>query len=248
MRKASVSAQLTRTARRFSTVIAPQLTKLETTPVLQKFARLTIRISDIKQLQNALKEYVLHNAVRFDPIEFDIFDETSDQTVLKAQFYAEEVVLLDGAKRVLSIALTDPDSGVEHATTAKIRHPLSGIKVFEFVDTQKHGCWNVVGSMDESHKCTVNSHSNFWRHLLSTCGMTFAPEWWSFEREGVRIGQVTPQGSLCDENSIRVEWQDDADNEMRQLLLSFGLVQTVREAFPSLLHIVQESSKRRGHY
>lgn len=189
----------------------------------------------------------------------------------------KEVVLLDGAKRVLSISLTDPDSGVEHATTAKIRHPLSGnhssfsvskphllgIKVFEFMDTQKRGCWNVFGSMDESHKCTVNSHSNFWRHLLSTCGLTFVPEWWSFEREGVRIGQarmprrysvqqssvkITPQGSLCDENSIRVEWQDDADNEMRQLLLSFGLIQTVREAFPSLLHIVQESSKRRGHY
>lgn len=47
MRKPSVSAQLTRTARRFSTVIAPQLTKVEQINILQKYQKLTLRIADV---------------------------------------------------------------------------------------------------------------------------------------------------------------------------------------------------------
>lgn len=47
MRKASVSAQLSRTARRFSTVIAPQLTKIDMIPALQKHRKLIIKIADV---------------------------------------------------------------------------------------------------------------------------------------------------------------------------------------------------------
>jgi hypothetical protein len=36
-----------------------------------------------------------------------------------------------------------------------------------------------------------------------------------------------------------------ASNELRLLALCFGLVQTVREAFPSLLHIMKEARKRK---
>jgi hypothetical protein len=95
MRKHSVSAQLTRTARRFSTVIAPQLTKLDTIPCLQRHQRLRIRIADIQKLNEAIKQYVLHNGRLFDPVEFEIRTEeegADEQTILNAQFYAEEVI------------------------------------------------------------------------------------------------------------------------------------------------------------
>ena len=94
MRKHSVSAQLTRTARRFSTVIAPQLTKLDAIPCLQRHQRLRIRIADIQKLNEAIKQYVLHNGRLFDPVEFEIRTEeegADEQMILNAQFYAEEV-------------------------------------------------------------------------------------------------------------------------------------------------------------
>jgi len=93
MRKHSVSAQLTRTARRFSTVIAPQLTKLEPVPALQRHQRLRIRIGDIQKLNEAIKQYVLHNGRLFDPVEFEVrAEEDGEETLLlTAQFYAEEV-------------------------------------------------------------------------------------------------------------------------------------------------------------
>lgn len=98
MRKHSVSAQLTRTARRFSTVIAPQLTKLEPVPTLQRHQKVRICISNIQKLNEAIKQYVLHGGRLFDPVEFEIRAEDNDnngngrdQILLTAQFYTEEV-------------------------------------------------------------------------------------------------------------------------------------------------------------
>jgi hypothetical protein len=185
----------------------------------------------------------LHNAVCFDPVEFDIFEDATGHVILKAQFFAEEIILLDGARRLLSISLVDTNSGLEGSSVAKIRHPFSGIKVFE-VNSQRHDTWTIGGCMDDTNKCHISSHTSLWRQVLSGCGITFVPQWWSVEKDGYRIAQITPQGTLCEENSLRVEWQEDTENEMRLLVLCFALVQTVREAFPSLLHIVQESRRR----
>lgn len=57
--------------------------------------------------------------------------------------------------------------------------------------------------------------------------------------------QICPQKAVCEENSLRLEWADSATNELRLLTLCFGLVQTVREAFPSLMHIVKEYRQRK---
>lgn len=46
----SMSAQLQRTARRFSSVIAPQLTKFDFVPCLQASTEMLIRIVDIKKV------------------------------------------------------------------------------------------------------------------------------------------------------------------------------------------------------
>lgn len=47
MNKLLVSTQITRTARRFSTVIAPQLTKIDLIQLLQKHCKLFIQIADL---------------------------------------------------------------------------------------------------------------------------------------------------------------------------------------------------------
>ncbi|KAI3411962.1 hypothetical protein GPALN_002017 [Globodera pallida] len=211
MRKSSVSAQLTRTARRFSTVIAPQLTKLDSVPVLQKHQRLLIRIADISKLQEAIKQYVLHNGRLFDPVEFEIRaddDAGAGPPLLTAQFYAEEIVLFDGTKRLLSISLSDPSeqdllqrfnssasvmkSLDEGSVLAKVRHPISGIKMFELIQSSQRlpERWHITGAMDELNKCEIQANSNVWRQVLSACGFVFAAEWWTVQSEGIRIAQV----------------------------------------------------------
>ena len=55
-----MSAQISRTARRLSTVIAPQLTKLDPLPSLQKVARVSIKIADIKKVKFSLIINILY--------------------------------------------------------------------------------------------------------------------------------------------------------------------------------------------
>lgn len=105
MRKASISTHITRTARKFSTAFVPQLIKLDPINVLSKRKKLLIRIANIEQLQTALKQYVLHNAGHFDPVDFEVVDEQNDSVILRAQFQPEEFVVFEGAKQVLSICL-----------------------------------------------------------------------------------------------------------------------------------------------
>ncbi|KAK6058394.1 hypothetical protein COOONC_04036 [Cooperia oncophora] len=54
-RRQSVTAQISRQARRLSTVIAPQFTKIEPVNILQKVEGVEIRISDITQ-GNSIEE------------------------------------------------------------------------------------------------------------------------------------------------------------------------------------------------
>lgn len=161
MRKSSVSHQLTKTARRLSTALAPQLTKIDTVFVLQQYTRLYIRISCIEkvslslwwsqvwqsklyiQLQEAIKQYVFHSGKLFNPVEFEV--RTSDGTpILVAQFSAEDIDLFEGQKRLLSISINNPtetnlftrfaaenSSPTEAPVLAKVRHPYSGFKLFE---------------------------------------------------------------------------------------------------------------------
>jgi hypothetical protein len=106
-------------ARKFSTALVPQFIKLDPINVLSKRKQLLIRISDIEQvidlgiefhasifqLQTALKQYVLHNAGHFDPVEFEVVDEQNDTVILTAQFQPEEFIVFEGTKQVLSIFL-----------------------------------------------------------------------------------------------------------------------------------------------
>uniref|UniRef100_A0AC35FGY6 Uncharacterized protein n=1 Tax=Panagrolaimus sp. PS1159 TaxID=55785 RepID=A0AC35FGY6_9BILA len=241
----SMSAQLSRTARRFSSVIAPQLTKFDFVPSLQANHEMMSKLLDIKTVHNALENYIIHNATNFDPIDFEIVTPEAKNALLRAQLFADEFVLFENQKRLVSIIFGDPDSGVDGPVVAKIRHPVSGMKMYEIVDLQHNGNWQIISSMDEGSRCQIDSTSNFFRRIMSMCGITFVPKWWLVRNETNEIGKVLPQNSFWKENALVLHWAETVDNEIRLLILSFAMVQMIREGFPQLFHIIKENRIRR---
>lgn len=77
-------------------------------------------------MQDAMQNYILHNATMFDPVDFEILTTEHSNPVLRAQLYAEELVLFENQKRLVSIVFADPDSGLDGPIVAKVRHPISG--------------------------------------------------------------------------------------------------------------------------
>ncbi|VDK49091.1 unnamed protein product [Gongylonema pulchrum] len=136
-RRQSLTAQLTRSARRFSAAVAPQLTKLDFLPVLQSHHCLVIRIADVTQakacsettnllqLQTAIKQYIVKNNVQFSPIDFEITD-VNDARILNVSLHPDEMVLAEGARRIFSITFDESDPEEYGTVIAKIRHPISG--------------------------------------------------------------------------------------------------------------------------
>lgn len=60
----------------------------------------------------------------FGPIEFEIFNAGTEEIVLKAKFFGEEIYIMDGLRTLLCITLSRKDL-VWHQgpVIAKIRHP-----------------------------------------------------------------------------------------------------------------------------
>ncbi|KAK0399454.1 hypothetical protein QR680_003058 [Steinernema hermaphroditum] len=229
MRKSSVSAQISRTARRFSTVIAPQFTKIEPIPQLQRYRALHIRVNDMSKIQHALSDYVLHNAVQFEPIEFDIYNHDCCK-VLSAHLYAEELVLMDGSKRLVSIVMSESETDFNGLLTAKIRHPISGMKVYEITENSPEQSWTVMNTVEDTLKCRMEAASSFWTRMGSACGCLFVPEWWRvISKESAECAEVMPTLAFWAENQIKIEWNDDrTDCELRMLIVCFGLVQMLK--------------------
>lgn len=243
-RRQSLTAQLTRSARRFSAAVAPQLTKLDILPILQKYLVLDLRINDITQLQAAVEQYVVHNGVQFNPIDFEITNEDSSR-VLSVSLHPEEMVLTEGARRILSVTFADSESEEEGILLSKIRHPVSGMRVFEFVEQPCSDIIQITSYVDQGDRCIIEPVSSSWLKMLTTCGCLFSRLQWQFKKNGKIIAIVRPNGSFFDENSLHMEWIEQADNELRILVIAFAMTQIVREAFPSLIHILREQRIRR---
>lgn len=43
---------------------------------------------------------------------------------------------------------------------------------------------------------------------------------------------------------FRLEWNEQANNELRVIVIAFAMTQMIREAFPSLIHILKEHRLR----
>lgn len=109
--------------------------------------------------------------------------------------------------------------------------------------SNRRSCY-ITNYMQEASKCQFQTHSNLCRQLLSMCGLIFVPTYWTVDQEGVNIGKVYPEKSFFNENAVNVEWIDEADMEMRTLIICIGLVQMVREAFPNLMQIIGERKEQ----
>uniref|UniRef100_A0A0M3ICK8 Uncharacterized protein n=1 Tax=Ascaris lumbricoides TaxID=6252 RepID=A0A0M3ICK8_ASCLU len=243
-RKQSITVQLTRSARRFSTVLAPQFTKLDPLPMLQKCRSLHIRISDITQFEVAVERYLANNAVQFSPIDFEITDE-NNKRIFNVSLHPEEMVLAEGARRIFTLTFGESSSDDNESVISKIRHPVSGMRLFEFVEHASTETIQIASCVDGDSRCLIEQFSSSWLRTLSLCGCLFTRIQWHFKKDDQIIAIVRPQFAFFDENSIRMEWSEQADDEVRLLVIAFAMTQIVREAFPSLTHILNEQRIRR---
>ncbi|KAK5965255.1 hypothetical protein GCK32_016563 [Trichostrongylus colubriformis] len=122
-RRQSMTAQITRQARRLSTVLAPQLTKIEPVNILQKVEGVEIRISDMTQYQQAVSQYILRNSVQFDPIDFDITDHTGYR-IMTASLYPDGMMINEGKRKICDLTLASDEDSAN--LVAKIAHPVTG--------------------------------------------------------------------------------------------------------------------------
>ncbi|CAD6196154.1 unnamed protein product [Caenorhabditis auriculariae] len=239
-RASSVTAQISRQARRFSTAIAPQLTKIEPVAVLQKLEQVQIKISDMAQLQRAVEQYVMRNSVQFEPVEFDIFDKEGYR-IMQASLYPEEVILQEGSRKICEISLIDPDDA---SSVLKIKHPVTGMTVYEL--RELGGTIVIQTNTDELKGARIMTQTSGFAGLMVACGCGFSKERWTVLTQDRQVAVVTPVKSFFSENEIKAEWIAACDNEVRLISVAYGLSQMIREAFPSLLHIVKEHSTRRA--
>jgi hypothetical protein len=118
-------------------------------------------------------------------------DEQSNVVILTAQFQPEEFVIFEGTKQILSIFLAEADPESDEFNLAKIRHPMSGIKIYEMVHAPNSRAYYISDCMQDTTKCQFQAHSNCWRQMLSMCGFMFVPTFWTVDQDGVNIGKVS---------------------------------------------------------
>ncbi|KAK6111171.1 hypothetical protein QQG55_42610 [Brugia pahangi] len=244
-RKHSLTAQLTRTARRFSTTVAPQLTKLDPLPLLQYYKMLNIRLVDVAQLQAAIKGYIIKNIVNFSPIDFEITDENNVR-VLSVSLRPEEMILSKGIKRIFSITFDDSDPEECGTVIAKIRQPISGMRIFEFLELPCSNIVQISSYVDQCDRCQIKLVSNSISNFFTSYRCCFSTSTkWQFIKEGKIYAFIRPNCTFFDEDSLRLEWMPQADNELRMIVIAYGMIQMVREVFPSLNHIISEQYQQK---
>uniref|UniRef100_A0AC34QW19 Uncharacterized protein n=1 Tax=Panagrolaimus sp. JU765 TaxID=591449 RepID=A0AC34QW19_9BILA len=69
------------------------------------------------------------------------------------------------------------------------------------------------------------------------------PNWWVVRCQANNLGDIQSQNSLFKENAVVISWNNQADNEMRVLMLCFGLVQMIREGYPQIMTHSKITSK-----
>jgi hypothetical protein len=151
------------------------------------------------------------------------------------------------------VAYSHLDSGLGIAI-AKVRHPVTGIKQWEFVEDDQasaaggSGRLRVVNSIDEEPSLyTIEQYGGALRLFASHCGCLFASQAWQLQRAGGVIADISPTcGWFWHENSMDAVWTEKTNNEGRLLAVTFALIQMIREAHAPLIHILMEQRARRN--
>ncbi|ETN68347.1 hypothetical protein RB195_001022 [Necator americanus] len=240
-RRQSVTAQISRQARRLSTVIAPQFTKIEPVNILQKVEGVEIRLSDTAQYQRAVEQYIMRNSVQFDPVEFDILDP-GGYRIMQASLYPDGLMVHEGKRKVCELSLANDEDSP--CCIVKIKHPVTSMTVYELRDMGGTIC--IQSNTDEMDGTRIVPSRATWMSLLFACGCVFSRERWLLLTQDTTRAVIAPVSSFFRENTVKIEWATSSENEIRLIGLSFGLIQMIREAYPSLMHIVKEFRTRRG--
>ncbi|EYC40390.1 hypothetical protein Y032_0614g681 [Ancylostoma ceylanicum] len=240
-RRQSMTAQISRQARRLSAVIVPQFTKIEPVNILQKVEGVEIRLNDMAQYQRAVDQYIMRNSVTFDPVEFNVLDP-GGYRIMQASLYPEGLHVYEGKRKVCEVSLANDEDSP--SCIAKIKHPVTSMTVYELRDMGGTIC--IQTSSDEIHSTRIVPDRPTCMSLLFACGCAFSKEKWLVLEQDTTRAIIAPVSSFFEENSMKIEWATCSDNEIRLIAVSFGLAQMVRVAFPSLLHILKEFRSRRG--
>uniref|UniRef100_A0A1I7XS28 Urease accessory protein UreD n=1 Tax=Heterorhabditis bacteriophora TaxID=37862 RepID=A0A1I7XS28_HETBA len=201
----------------------------------------------------------LHSKIHFHQIPFFIGNHT-----YLGSLYPDGLFLQEGTRKICEISFGEENNAV--TCVARIKHPVSGMTVYELVELG--GTIAIQSNTDDMKRlimadaihskyfslfenympliCRILTQNGSWTSLLLTCGCVFSKEQWSIMKKDHALATVTPVRSFFSENAIKVEWERDCDNELRVIALSFGMIQMVREAFPSLIHILKEFRTRRA--
>ncbi len=75
-------------------------------------------------MQKAVEQYVLHNQLQFEPIDFKL-STFNGQQVFVARLFPTELVLFDGTKRLLSIIFSDTQEELDGSTPSSISPPVN---------------------------------------------------------------------------------------------------------------------------
>ncbi|KAJ1350179.1 hypothetical protein KIN20_005908 [Parelaphostrongylus tenuis] len=239
-RRHSMTAQISRQARRLSAAIAPQLVKIEPLNTLQNIQRVDIKLSDINQYRRAVDQYVLKNSVQFDPVDFDVIDPDG-QHIIRASLYPEGLAVREGKRKVYDLSFIDEDSP---NCIAKIKHPVTGMSVYEMQEIGD--IITIQSNTDDTLRTRIEISSATWLSLLFACGCAFTRQKWCVVRMDVISAIIAPISSIYQENAVKVEWTVNSENEVRLIAISFGLALMIREGFPSLFQLLKEFRSRRA--
>ncbi|CAJ0602708.1 unnamed protein product [Cylicocyclus nassatus] len=240
-RRQSVTASLSRQARRLSAALAPGLTKIDPVNILQKVEGVEIKLSDKTQLQRVVNQYILRNDVNFEPVEFNILDP-GGYPIMQASLYPEGFVVTESKRKICEVSVVGDDDSP--TCIAKIKHPVTSMSVYELRDMGGTIC--VTSNTDEVHGTTIVSSAEGWMRLLFACGCAFSRDKWSLVTKDVTRAIIIPVSSCFRENYVKIEWSTSSENELRLIAVSYGLALMVRDAFPSLMHVLKEFRNRRG--
>ncbi|CAP26446.2 Protein CBG05904 [Caenorhabditis briggsae] len=223
-RTSSVTAQITRQARRFSTAIAPTLTKIEAVHILRKLDEVRVKMNDVAQLQGAIEHYVLRNSAQFDPVELDIINKEGFR-IMQASVYPDEIILQEGSKKICEVTLIDME---DTSSLLKIKHPVSGMTVYEL--RELGGTILIQTNTDELKGARLMTQTSGLSSLFLNCGCAFSKETWSVLTQDKIMANVRPNRSFWSENEIKV--RDSDKYYFSKLEISrFNGIQTVRTNF-----------------
>ncbi|GMR56130.1 hypothetical protein PMAYCL1PPCAC_26325, partial [Pristionchus mayeri] len=230
--------------RKFSSILVPQLTKLEMLPVLDKIRGVHIRVAESSRNGSCNREHTLRNCLKFTPIEFDILSLDDGCSILSASLFSDELVIHEGQKDIVEISLNVYDSMHNHV--AQIKHPISGMKVYELNESSDAEL-GIRSCIEGNEVCPLEKrcHHGLFIQCRST-GCCYAKSKWEMKTLGGSIANISPKSSFFSGTSVTASWESGVDNESRLVALSTALVQLIREGSPALVQTIKNCHVRHG--